>query len=200
MKIKYILPILIVVCLMFSACDWILQYEPPENRYQYTISTSFVETSDVEAFKKRLSACGFHVSDHKVSDGQHRFVLYSQYGWDEDCLKLLGQNFEASVVDKDGNSLVTDADILNMEYSRVSLKLNTSADLNRKLHDEYDIRTLNLVVDGSISNVAVFFDIEEKLSIAIRTDESPAALCKAMIAFSKAPLTEEIEIEVLPLK
>lgn len=200
MKIKYILPILIVVCLMFSACDWNLQYEPPENRYQYTISTSFVETSDVEAFKKRLSACGFHVSDHEVSDGQHRFVLYSQYGWNEDCLKLLGQNFEASVVDKDGNSLVTDADVLNMEYSRVSLKLNASADLNRKLQEECDTRTLSLVVDGSITNAAAYFDNAERLSFAIPREDGPADLCKTMIAFSKAPLTEEIEIEVLPLK
>ena len=197
MKTKRFLLVLIIICITLSACDSILQFEPPENRYRYTISTSFVVESDREMFEKRLSACGFQVVEREENDGQYRFVLYSQYGWDENCLKLLGKNFEASVIDKNGNALVTDADVLSMEYSRVSLHLTTSSDLNKKLHEEYDMRTINLVVDGSISNVGVFFDIEEKLSIGIRTDESPAVLCKAMIAFSKAPLSAEIAINVL---
>lgn len=199
MKTKRILLILFVICITFSACDATIQKSSSLKKFQYSISATFSET-DTSSFENRLSVCELDIVEHSTKNEEHYFVLYSSHRWDEDCLKLLGQNFEAYVVDEDGNTLVTGADVLQMQYSNLSLDLTLSADLSKKLQEECDTRTLSLVVDGSITNAAAYFDNAERLSFAIPREDGPADLYKAVIAFSKAPLTEEIEIEVLPLK
>lgn len=199
MKIRKIWLIMLFLCVIFSSCDAVVQQATSINKFQYTISTTFTSQTDKDIFEQRLAICGLDVVECTAKNEEISYVLYSPNRWDEDCLKLLGQNFEASIVDEAGTLLVTEADILRIQYNQTTLKLYTSENLNKLLHEEYDIRTLCLIVDGSLSTAMAYFDNNETLSFMIELDESSVDLCKAMIAFGNILLTTEIEINVLSL-
>ena len=197
------------ICICISSCDAsylenaekkMLEWLETNVDYEYTILIRYENYKDKPSFEKRIKSLGLNIVNSVQKDDCITYDLNSHYPIEDQTLYLLCTTQSVLVVDKDGNEILKETDVIS-----VALDITSSAnivvanDYCQMFDKKYIADIIRLIIDDKTYDVDAIARENDNQSMIIfvsNDEEIKMGIKQMVIAFASEPLVGEVEMTI----
>lgn len=192
--------LLFAVCCMISSCsrESVKQFNANRDDYKAVISVSFEDEDDVERFEKRLEAMNVEILSYDSKDDAIEYHLLSHYDFSTGEWEMLGEKFEASILDENDELMIQRQDVEKVQFD--GIYLNVYVDASFFENHSKEIYYSSIKIDDRIYDTYLYIpetDEGKYIEFSEKEDMPKTELRKCAIAFASEPMNAEVTITVI---